>query len=552
MTETHDTLIDQALALHRQGDVARAADLYVEALRRDPQDADAHYYLAMIACQEGRFEDGITFARKAIAAAPARAAAHNLLGMALHRCGRPDQAVASFDAAIARDPNLSATHGNRGSALIDLARPAEALESFDRALALDPNAVVDWCNRGMALELLGRADEAIASFAKSSAIDPQFAEAHINRGGVLAALDRDEEALAAYDAALAAAPGLADAHAGRGGALRRLGRIVEAQLELEMALGMQPAEKEIAFSLAQLLLLRGDWLSAWPLYERRGELVRPAYQKLPHPRWNGEPSGDYRLLLVAEGSFGQAVMFARFARLLVQQGYRVTILAHPVLAPVLAGLPGLQQVVSSESEMVPDPLPIRWAPLNSVAAIRGITPASLPHSASYIGIDPARVEAWATRLGPGAKIGVAWQASSPGRSIPLADLAPLAGIPGVRLVALQHRPDTEECSALAFGDGIEWPITRDETDAESLVDVAALMLNLDAVVACDGTIAHLAGALGRSAYIALRAVSDWPWLLDRADTPWYPTIRLFRQRTRGDWNGVIEQIAQVLRAEQRS
>ena len=323
-------------------------------------------------------------------------------------------------------------------------------------------------------------------------------------------------------------------------------------MSLELALSAQPQDNDIAFSLAQLHLLRGDWPSAWPLYERRDQLVVPAYQPLPYPRWNGEAAGNYRLVVVTERNFGEAIMFGRFARLLAQQGYHVTILTHPTLAPVLAGLPGIEQVVTSEDEMAVDPLPIRWVPLNSLAAIHRLTVGAVPRTASYIGVDPARAEAWKSRLGPGLKVGLAWQAPSAGRSVPLTALAPLAEIPGVRLIALQRNPGAEQLGVVSFGDRFEWPIERDDDDPDALIDTAALLINLDAVVTCDGIMAHLAGALGRPTFLALRPVSDWPWLLNRDDSPWYPAMRLFRQRTRDDWNGVIERIAQTLRTQLRS
>ena len=243
-TETAD-LINQGLALHRQGALPQAAARYSEALRRDPRNPDAIYYLAAIAGAEGRFDKAIALSRAAIELAPGRAKLHNLLGKALHRTRQNPAALESFQAAIACEPGFAEAHGNRANVLMDLGRLAEAVEGFDHALSLDPNAIEDWCNRGTALQELGRSADAIASFERALVLRPDFVPAYIGRAGALAALGRNDEALADYDRALAGNARQAEAWHGRGLVHKQLGRFAQALADLDRALQLKPNDPDI-------------------------------------------------------------------------------------------------------------------------------------------------------------------------------------------------------------------------------------------------------------------------------------------------------------------
>jgi predicted O-linked N-acetylglucosamine transferase (SPINDLY family) len=251
-TNTAD-LINQGLALHRQGALPQAAARYSEALRRDPRNPDALYYLAAIAGAEGQFDAAISLSRAAIEVAPDRAKPHNLLGKALHRTRQNPAALASFQAAIACEPTFAEAHGNRANVLIDLGRLSDAVDGFDQALALDPNAIEDWCNRGTALQTLGRSADAIASFARALALVPGFAPAHVGRAGALASLGRNEEALADYDRALAGNAGQAEAWHGRGLVHKQSGRFAQALADLDRALKLKPNDPDILGSRAATL-----------------------------------------------------------------------------------------------------------------------------------------------------------------------------------------------------------------------------------------------------------------------------------------------------------
>jgi tetratricopeptide (TPR) repeat protein len=547
------TLVERALTLHRAGSVAEAAQLYAQAIAREPENADAHYYLAMIFCQQGRLSEAIPLLRKVIDTNPENGRAHNLLGRAQHLSGELEAALASFDAAALHQPEFADAHGNRGSVLSDLGRQAEAVESYDRALKLNPASFEDWCNRGAALHALNHDEDALASFDQAIALNPRVAEVHINRGNILSTLDRFEDAVAAYDRAIALNPKIAQAFAHKGLTLKNLGRLDEARTLIEQAIAMQPNDPAIAFALAQVLLLRGEWKQAWPYYERRAQMANPPYQPLLSPRWNGEGPDHQRLVIVTEQGLGDAIQFGRYATLLAGRGHAVTVLTRPLLQPLLSTLEGVERVVISTEELARDPRPFRWIPLMSVPRALHITPIAVPAQAAYLAARSDRVAAWSERLGKeGFKIGLAWQSARRDRSAPLSAFAPLAAIKGVRLISLQKEPGSTQIGQVAFADQIERPTDETDTGADALLDTAAIMMNLDLIVSVDTMAAHLAGALGRPVFVGLRQIADWRWLMVGDDSPFYPTMRLFRQGTLGDWQGVFHRIAAAIRISSTS
>ena len=523
-------LLQQGLFHHRQGDLAQAMERYVEVLKADPQNADALYYVAVVACQEEQFQQGIALARRAIEFGPPQARLHNLLGQALYREGDRLEAIKNFDRAIALDANFADAHGNRANILADAGFPDEALKSFDRALALNPASATDWLNRGSLLQALGRHGDALASFDKAIICDAKFPEAHVNRGnalkvlghldaaGGLIASPRFDEALAAYSKALTIDPNLAEAHLERG----------------------------------WLNLLRGDWAAGFLDYEYREKVGEPAFVALPQPRWDGSPLTAERLVLVTEQGLGDTIQFSRFAPLLAARGFDVTILTRQAMAPLLSTLKGV--TIETEYDKVAKMPKVRWVPLLSVPGMLGITPETVPAAVPYLAAEPRRVEAWRARLGDGGfKVGINWGPghsnynSTAMRDIPLACFAPLAALPGVQLISLQKGTAAAQIAQVPFGNKIVTLDTDPYADADFFLDTAALTMSLDLVVTCDTSVTHLAGALARPVFTAVPIINDWRWLLGREDSPWYPTLRVFRQGATGGWDAVFARIAEAVR-----
>jgi tetratricopeptide (TPR) repeat protein len=510
-------LMQEATSLHRQGRLSEAAALYEQVLAQDRKNLDAHFFLATIHCQQGRLNDGIEFARRAIKIEPKYAAAHNLVGLAQLQLGRTEFALNSFDRAIAANSNFAEAWFHRARILLTQARRAEAIESFDRSIALSP-------------------DHPLARF---------------GRGTALMLEDRNAQALEDLGAAIALDPRLATAYANRGYLLNRLGRFDEAFADLARALELAPQDDDVRYHAALVQLLHGRWREGWPNYDARltarsldsaRTFVPPAF-----PRWQGEPLHGDLLVLFTEQGRGDVIQFARFATELAKAGNRVAIATQPAYASTFASIASIERIITDTSELAAY-APLRWQMLVSVPGALGITPETIPAAAPYLGPDPQRSAAWRARLGAGFKIGISWQGSptfvhDKGRSIPLAAFAPLAEVPDVRLISLQKRPGAEQIAAVPFRARIEQVLDVSDTGDAAFLDTVALIDNLDLVVASDSMTAHLAGALGKPVFVALRQVPDWRWLLEREDCPWYPTMRLFRQATDGEWQDVFTRIA---------
>jgi hypothetical protein len=316
------------------------------------------------------------------------------------------------------------------------------------------------------------------------------------------------------------------------------------------AIALAPQSAEPHFGRALIHLLRGNWEAGWADHEYRVRVGPPTFVPLPYPIWRGEPLAGQRLVLVAEQGFGDAIFFGRFASVLRSRGFDVTLLVSAGLKPLLSGL-GVRIATSTE-ELARDPRPIRWLPLMSIAGAVFIKPTTVPAVAPYLVAEPQRVETWAPRLGSdGFKVGINWAAGHQGdrrrRNIPLEAFAPLAALSGVRLISLQKGDATRDIETVSFRDKIETFDTDPDLNANMFLDTAAVMTRLHLVVTCDTSIAHLAGALARPVFTALPAIADWRWLLGRDDTPWYPTMRLYRQRKLGDWSDVMQRIAEAVR-----
>ncbi len=278
----------------------------------------------------------------------------------------------------------------------------------------------------------------------------------------------------------------------------------------------------------------------------------PAEALSRFPLWDGVPPDDVPIVLETEQGIGDAIQFARFATHLARQGYRVQVLTLPILAPLLRTLPGIETVVA-DLDAVEGLDPKSWLPLMSIPHRLQVAPGHIPGDVPYLAADPARIVKWKERLGSeGFRVGIARQGNSQnwldaGRSIPLAGFGAIADIPGVRLISLQKSPGTEQIGQVSFGDRVECIMDESDKSADALLDTAAVMPTLDLVVTSDSMLAHLAGALGCRTFVALRRVPDWRWLLDRDDSPFYPTARLFRQHVEGDWTAVFTRIADAIR-----
>jgi len=486
----------------------------------------------------GRWDEALKDHDRAIALAPGEAASHMQRAGVLMRMGRAGDALASYDRAIALDPALAEAHDGRGTALSVLRRPEEALASSERALALNPHSANFHNNRGSALAALDRPAEALAAHEKALSLDPKLTTALSNRAAALARLDRVEEALESVGRAIALQPDLAQAHINRGNFLGDLKRYDEALDSFERAIALKPHSADAQFGKATTLLLTGRFDAGWPPYEWRKKRVGEAFNPQGRPAWTGAEEIAGRTVFVeAEQGFGDTIQFSRYVPLVADRGARVILTAREGQMRLLGGLDLRIEIVPATSP--PSEFDYHVA-LVSLPMAFGTRLDNIPARTPYLRADPDDVRKWREKIGAdGFKIGVSWQGSaySAGRSFPLASLAGVAQHPGIRLICLQKGAGSDQLDALPAGMNVE-TLGPDYVSGD-FATTAAVMEALDLVISCDTAIAHLAGALARPVWVALRDAADWRWLQDRDDSPWYPGMRLFRQSSHGDWAGVF-------------
>ena len=515
------------LSLQHSDELERSLASYERAITLRADFCEAHYNRAYLLNLLERSEDAIAAYDRVIALNADHAEAYNNRGVTCKRLGRWQDALADYDAAIRIRADYAEAWNNRGNALHELRRWREALTSFERALALRADYADAEGNRGTTLHELGEWEEALASYAGALALRPADPLVLVNRGTTLQALRRHDEAIASYREALAIDPGYADAH----------------------------------WNLALYRLLHGNYAQGWAGYEwrlKRRE-KRSAQTTPPRhytgPRWRGDTALQGRtILLHCEQGYGDAIQFCRYVRQVSDLGAHIILEAPRALLALLRSLEGstqrgqgVQGVQWVESGTALPPYDCH-CPLMSLPLAFKTEINTIPAPRRYLQSNPATLNAWRERLGiaSGLHIGLVWSGSmhhqnDHQRSIALAEL--LAGLPaGFQYVSLQkelHAADVATLHAhpelLHFGDALA-----------DFADTAALCDLMDVVISVDTSVAHLAGALGRPVWVLLAEPPEWRWLLERQDSPWYPSARLFRQPQRGDWQGVLAEVSAAL------
>ena len=473
---------------------------------------------------------------------PSNAQAWYMLGSVKQLQGRIDEAVTDYLEAIRLVPNFTEAFNNLGVALHAQKRFAEAEESLRRALSHQPNYAEAHNNLGAALHAQGRSEEAEASLRRALRHRPNYAEAHNNLGNVLQERGELDEALECYQKAVRLEPEYTEACTNLGNALLSQGRMAEAMGSYDQALERKPDHAEVHMNRALTWLGMGDFAKGWPEYEWRLKVSQYAIPSFRQPRWDGSPLDGRTILLHADHGLGDAIQFIRYAPLVRQRGGRVILQCCRPLARLLASSPGLDRVVVL-GEDVPDT--DVYAPLMSLPGIFGTTLETIPADVPYLFPDETLVERWSGELGSTdeIRVGIAWQGNPQhtrdrSRSFRLSQFEAVARRPGIRLLSLQKFDGSEQLGEVEG----RFAVTDLGSRLDDMMDTAAVMKNLDLVIVVDSALAHLAGALGVPVWVALPFAPDWRWLRGRDDSPWYPTMRLFRQRRWGDWDEVFERI----------
>ncbi len=477
--------------------------------------AEMHNNLASALYALGKFDDAVEHLQKAISIEPRYAEAYSHLGLVLHKQGKLEAAVESHQKALSINSDYAEAHSNLADALLAQDKLDMAIESYHRALAIKPNLMGSHYNLGNAYKIQGNFEASAGEYLQAISLKPDFANAHLNLGAVLIEQGLRDRAMQCFQNAILVDPNFVEAH--------------------------------LALSLNQLLI--GDFERGWAGYEWRWQSAQMQLAKYDYkqPLWLGNaPLSGKTILLHFEQGFGDTIQFCRYAKLLAAQDATVLLLVPAALKSLLTGLEGVSQVFA---EGEPIPAFDYHCPLMSLPLAFSTRISTIPAEAAYLKCDSSHVLKWQNRLGnrPRPRVGLVWSGNQRhmndhNRSIPLNDLFELTS-DQVEFVSLQKE--------IAPNDQIRLNhhkhIVDVGADLEDFADTAGLIANLDLVISVDTAVAHLAGAMGRPVWILLPYNPDWRWMLERSDSPWYPSARLFRQAKKGDWMSILSLVDKELK-----
>ncbi|WP_446742498.1 tetratricopeptide repeat protein [Silvibacterium acidisoli] len=582
-SSTSPARLEEALRHHRAGRLLEAAEAYRQLLRADPVDADALLLLGIVARQSKHPKQAIALTQAAVRLKPQAAHYHLNLGHAFGSSGDVPNTIRSYRNAIALSPSGSParvclagflfeqgdfaaaeaeyrqalqqrpgcawTAANLGSTLLKQRRTIDAMLVFLHALRLDPRCYTARHGLGCALAKTDRLAAAEACFHQAIALRPRRAEPWNSLGNVLYQQRKSEEAAHAYCRALALEPGYARASVNLGNSLLAMGRLADARACYESGLKLDPASPGARYNLALAQLREGEFHEGWGNYESRWDFdeLRMRRRDFSQPMWQGDPLAGRTILLHAEQGIGDTIQFARFVPAVAAMGGKVILETQPPLVKLLAGLEGVSAIFSRGQTLPPFDL---HCPLMSLPYLLATGIATIPAASGYLAPAACEIEEAQRRYGgKGLRVGLAW-AGNPKyksdfqRSVSLDVLLPLGEVEGLSLFSLQKGTATQQIAPLAD----RWSLLDASATHKSMAETAALIATLDAVVSIDTSIAHLAGAMNKPTFLLLAHLADWRWMEERLDTPWYGSVRLFRQATPGEWQGVVQQIADALRS----
>lgn len=545
-----DYFSDLGRALEQRDRFDEAIRCYDRALQVDASAVDNWRRLAVLLQQRGRLSEAAQACDRLLQLTPEDAESWHRLGNVLKADGRGDEAALSFGQALKFRPNDIEAANKAGLIHFDAQRYDDAIVCFDQSLTLRSEQAGVHCLKGISLRRLRRYGEALVSGERAQALAPHDADIANSLGCILQSLGRHDDAIAMFDRAIAARPDFPDFHNHRGSSLAELHRFDQAFASFDRAIELKSDFADAHWNAALFKLLVGDFAAGWAAREwgRKCRAVGFVERTFDAPLWRADaPLADRTILLHSDEGLGDTIQFSRYASMVAAQGARVLLEVDPLLQPLLSGVDGVAQCLPRGATELPE---IDYhCPLSSLPLAFATDLATIPAAPSYI---PApsreRQQQWESRLGARDKlrVGLVWSGNPAhlndhNRSVPFSLLTPLLDADAC-FVSLQKDPRPADTTLLAARDNIV-NLTADISD---FVDTAALIACLDLVITVDTSVAHLAGALGCPTWVMLPYTPDYRWLLDRDDSPWYPTMRLFRQDAGRDYRPVIERISRAL------
>ena len=576
------TVLSQAIHYHQEGRLTAADNLYSKILKINPNHPDALHLSGLIAHQSGKHPTAADLIRRAIEIDPNQAVFYCNLGNVMVSLGNSMEAIMSFQKAIALNPELVEAQYNLGNVFVKENKLEKAISCFRRTVDLKPDFPEAHHNLGIVLCKMNKFDEAIAClldalrqkpnfpdayrtladvlkdqnrpvqaigfYEKAIALKPDYVEAYVNKGNVFSEQGRLREAADSYQHALRINSASMDAYANLGKVLVDQGKLLEALDCYDKGLALDPDNGELIFDRSTLLLLMGNLAEGWEGYERR--LDRPGWKKTyPHrfeiPRWDGLSFEGKTLLVHCEQGFGDILQFARYLPMVKANGGNIVFEAPKPLLKLFKAFPGVDALVEGPSMDKPGAGCDYFIPLLSLPGLFGTTLSSIPARIPYIHADLEKVEHWRKNIfGDKIKVGLVWEGKTTDakRSCPIESFGGLAEIQGVQWYGLQKGRAADRVADLPG----EMGLVNFGEAFEDFSDTAGAIENLDLVITIDTAVAHLAGGMGKPVWVLLKFSPDWRWLMTREDSPWYPTMRLFRQPRPGDWGGVMQNMLEAL------
>ncbi|KPK32063.1 MAG: hypothetical protein AMK70_11270 [Nitrospira bacterium SG8_35_1] len=536
-------------ALLNTGDEDEAADCYREAIKLMPANAEAHNNLGNALKVQGQFSDAIQEYKKAIQIDPGHAAALNNMANLLKETGKTDEAIAHYKKAIEHKPDSAETYFNLGSAFEEAGRLEEAVDHFRKALEINRDFAAAYNDLANVLKKRKQYDESESHYKKAIDLQPDFAKAYANLGDLYREMGRFDDSLEQCRKAIHLQPGPATAYVTLGNTFLDRGDYDEAVEQYQKAIDIDHDLADAHYNKGLVMLMKGQFEKGWKEYEWRfksREISRDiGYRRSEIPEWDGSSLDGKSILIVTEQGMGDHIQFLRYIPLVNEKGGRVVFECRKELLRLFEGYEGIDVLWERSSCDIRDLNLDVCVHLLSLPRIFGTSMKTISSDVPYLDADPVIINKWKSRFNQDLfNVGLVWSGNPShrndhNRSCRLLDFAPLASIPKVAFYSLQKGGIDEN----GLRPPADMSIEDLGKDLDDFYDTAAVMENLDLVISVDTAVVHLAGALGRSVWTLLPFVPDWRWMLDRIDTPWYPTMRLFRQPRYKDWKSVMDEVA---------
>jgi tetratricopeptide (TPR) repeat protein/glycosyltransferase involved in cell wall biosynthesis len=532
---------------YQAGKIAEAEQLCCDLLQQQPDRFEGWHLLGLMRHQQQRYEEAIVAYRQVVALKPDHYETYNNLGVALQELKQIDAAIAHYEKALALKPDYADAHNNYANAVREAGQLDKAIHHYQQAIALKPSYADAYNNLGLALYAKQQYDAAAAAYQQAIALKPDYAQAHNHLGNALKEMGDFEQAAWYYQQAIALKPDYAKAYNNWGNIFRDRGDLQTATRYYDQATAIEPDFAEAHWNKALTLLIGGDLQRGFVEYEWRWKIKLASFYPMrpfPKPLWDGSDLNGKTIFLHAEQGMGDMIQFIRYVPIVAQLGARVIVECHAPLINLFQTIPGVQQLLPYGAQ------PVFYdvhAPLMSLPRILGTGLETVPAQVPYLTVPAAELSLPETQPTPTGKIGIVWSGNPENpynrtRAVPLERLLTLTDLTGIQFYSLQKDLQPEAAAQLQ-----SHPEVIDlRSHLTDFVATATLINQLDLVISVDTAVTHLAGALGKPVWLLLPFAPDWRWLLDRSDSPWYPTLRIFRQSAYGDWDSPIAQIRQAL------